>query len=89
MNTDSKKNIKKFLERNGIEFSESMFQQNITTDAFIYFRHELSHFNLTFGKGSSIESRFSKRQKVTAEDGITKKQLEEEFGFFYDLNSIK
>lgn len=84
-----KKNIKNFLERNGVEFSENMFQQNTTTHAFIYFRHELSHFHLVFSKKKSMESVFSDRQEVTPEDEITKKQPEEEFGFFHELKSIK
>ena len=80
--------LKEFLENNGVAFSNNMFQQNISKDAFIYFRHEMSHFNLVFAKGKSIEDRFQSRRKIT--DGeITKKYLEEEFGFYYDLNEIE
>ena len=88
--TEIKAIIKKFLEDNNMEFWEKMFQQNTSTTAFIYFRHEGSHFNLVNSNGKSIESRFQRRKKVTDKDGITKKQLEEEFGFTgYELKSIK
>ena len=70
--------FKGLIERsvNKNEFVESMFQQNTSTNAFIYFRHDTAWSNYKPG-GNVITD-------------ITKKQLEEEFGFAgYELNSIK
>lgn len=78
--------VKEFLEKNGIEFSESMFQQNTSTKALIYFRGEYSHYILT--KYSKPPTKPLNKKPLTTED-ITKKQLEEEFGFRLKLNSIK
>lgn len=75
-----------FLEKNGVAFSESMFQQNTTMNAFIYFRHEFSHFILAHE--GAADTWIEDRDEVTTEE-ITKKQLEDEFGFFYELNSIE
>ena len=83
-----KVNIKEFLNKNGIDFSENMFQQNTSTDALIYYRHDGSHYNLVNSHGVSIEERF-KNRAIIPQGTITKKQLEEEFGFFHELNSIK
>ena len=79
--------LKKFLTQNGVEFSENMFLQNLSTNAYIYFRHEFAHFLLTTGKmNPTVESQ--KENKLTAAD-ITKQHLKEEFGFDLKLNSIK
>lgn len=81
-----KNSLKNFLAKNGVEFSENMFQQNTSTNAYIYFRHECARFVLTQNRiNPTITSQ--KENKLTTED-ITKKQLEEEFGFNYKLNSI-
>lgn len=81
-----KPKLKDFLEKNGVEFSESMFQQNTSMKAYIYFRHEFSLDQ--FDKNSHNPVKKPNRKALTTTD-ITKKQLEDEFGFFYDLNSIK
>lgn len=87
--TKIKLKLKEFLEKNGIQFSESMFQQNTTMKAYIYFRHEFSHWLLTHNRNpdrSAITAPDSDR--VTSAD-ITKKELEEDYGFTYELNSIE
>ena len=82
-----KRDLKETLEKNGVEFSENMFQQNTTTNAYIYFKHEHSADQLIRLKGATL---VPPKKPLTTEDiGFTKKQLEEEFGFFYELNSIK
>lgn len=84
--TKIKLGLKEFLEKNGLEFSESMFQQNLSTKAYIYFRHEFSHYILTHNAGKPI-IKIPKRPKVT---DITAKHLKSEFGFVgYELKSIK
>ena len=78
--------LKEFLEKNDIEFSDRMFQQNTTTDAYIYFRHECSQDQWRlFG---TSQFKIPNRPLLTTAD-ITKKQLEDEFGFHLELNSIK
>ena len=79
--------LKAILEKNGIEFSENMFQQNTLTKAYIYFRHDYAHYILTHHEGKFIR-KIPKHRKITDKD-ITKAQLEEEFGFHLELNSIK
>lgn len=86
VHTKFKPGMKEFLEKNGVAFSEDMFQQNASTNAFIYFRHKFSHNNLVTDPGHL--DKFSKRRKITNED-ITKEQLADEFGFHYELNSIE
>ena len=86
-----KPRLKEFLEKNNVEFQEHMFQQNMSVNAYIYFRHEFSRYNLVNHSKMKIppeQQKLSERKKLTTED-ITKKQLEEEFGFFHELNSIK
>lgn len=78
--------IENFLEKNGLEFSENMFQQNTTMNAFIYFKHEFSHFILT-KYGKPIEAPKHRKSLTTAD--ITKKTLEDDFGFHHELNSIE
>ncbi|MBR4903244.1 MAG: hypothetical protein IKZ53_01075 [Selenomonadaceae bacterium] len=82
--TKAKLNLKEFLEKNSMKFSDNMFQQNLSSKAYIYFRHEFSQQLLVTNSTLKLPN----KKKLTTAD-ITKKQLEEEFGFFYDLNSIK
>ena len=81
-----KPQLKDFLKKNGVEFSENMFQANMTTKAFIYFRHEFSSSVLNQRAGKLGSLKFP----ILTTNDITKKQLEDEFGFTgYELNSIK
>lgn len=83
--TKAKSILKEFLEKNGIEFSESMFKQNLSAKAYIYFRHEFSQQLLVT---NSVLKLPNKKQLTT--ENVTKKQLEEEFGFVgHELKSIK
>ena len=87
--TKIKLNIKGFLEKNGVEFSESMFQRNTSTNAYVYFRHDFSHMSLTNHAGDlNFEIKKYSNQKLNHKD-ITKKQLKDEFGFNLELNSIE
>lgn len=83
--TKARLELKSFLETNGVEFSENMYQESDNTKAYIYFRHE-SSCTILIGHGGNVRGSGIKR-KITTED-FTKKQLKEEFGFFYELNSI-
>ncbi len=83
----AKLGIKRFVERNGLTFSEDMFQQNIADNAFVYYRHEFSHFILTKNAGDQTVK--IKNQTPLTSDDITREQLEEIFGFRCELNSIK
>ena len=85
-----KTRMERFLKKNNIVFSENMFQPDSSTRAFIYFRHEASHWASTRNKNDTQTEPINKVIKpgLTTSD-ITKKQLEEEFGFFHELNSIK
>lgn len=86
-----KRMAKTFFEKHGIEFSESMFQQNTSANAYIYFRHEFSHYNLVNHskmKTPPDQPKIADRKKMTTKD-ITKKQLAEQFGFHLKLNSIE
>ena len=86
-----KRKMKELLEKCGVEFSESMFQQNTSTIAYIYFRHEFSHYNLVNKSKMRIPNyprKLSERRPLTTAD-ITKEELAAEFGFHYDLKSIK
>ena len=87
MHDQFKPKYKEVIEKNGLEFSENMFQQNLSTKAYIYFRHQFSHYILTHNEGKPI-IKIPNRRKITDKD-ITKKQLKEEFGFHLPLNSIK
>lgn len=80
-----KQQLKQFLEDNGTEFSENMFQQNISAKAYIYFRHEFSQENLAVHGGRPFTN---PKKKITTAD-ITKEQLADEFGFHYELKSIE
>ena len=85
--TKLKDKIEKFIDKNGEVFSESMFKQNISTNAFIYFRHDTTRSNK--GRAFDKPPRLIKNAKKLTDKDITKKQLEDEFGFHYDLKSIK
>ena len=63
-----------------------MFKENHTAYAYIYFRHDFSQEQLAVHGGKPFK--FDEKKKLTAEK-ITKKQLEEEFGFHLELKSIK
>lgn len=76
--------MKDFLEKNGVEFKEDMFQQNFSMKAFIYFRHEFAQELLVTNSTLKLPN----KGKLTTAD-ITKKQLEDQFGFTLELNSIK
>lgn len=74
--------MKETFEKNNIEFRENMFLQNTSTNAYIYYRHDFSQEKL-------VKNRFTVPHVKLNGSDITKKQLEEEFGFFYDLKSIE
>ena len=78
--------LKNALEKNGVEFSENMFRQNTSTKAYIYFKHVFSADQLIRLKGAAL---LPPKKPLTNANGLTKKQVEDEFGFFYELNSIK
>ena len=59
-----------------------MFKKNSSDNAYIYFRSEFSHNNLVTNPGHLDKLRENPKTNPV---GITKKQLEEEFGFYYDL----
>ena len=80
--------LKLFLEKNGIEFSERMFQQNMELNSLIYFRHEFAHFILSNNNKMNPGVTAQKEHKLTSSD-ITRKQLEEDYGFTYELKSIE
>lgn len=86
--TKIKPSLKDLFDKNSIKFREDMYQKNVSVNAFIYFRHDSTWMNNGqpyIGKPKNICSEI-----LTTEDtGLTKQQLEDEFGFFYDLNSIK
>ena len=79
-----KPTFEEIYAKNNLEFKDSMFRQNSTTDAYIYFRHDFTREKLVYNR-----SKIPKIPKLTTAD-ITKKQLEEEFGFSgYELKSIE
>ena len=83
--------LKKFLEDNKIEFqfSDDMLQQNTSDNAYIYYNHEYSQ-EFLFRKLSSLLDKVKGMKPLTAEDiKKTKKQIEDEYGLFYELKSIK
>ena len=82
--TKVKIKLKDFLEKNGIKFRENMFQQNFSMKAFIYFRHEFSQELLVTNSILKLPN----KEKLTTAD-ITKKTLEDDFGFHRELNSIE
>ena len=79
--------LKAFLDRNSIAFSENMFQQNNSTNAFIYFRHEFSQEQLSKNAGNP-QFKIPNFSPLTTSD-ITAAQLKSKFGFDYELKSIK
>lgn len=75
--------LKEIFKKNSIEFPENVYQRNDSINGIIYFRHELSQEHL---KG---HDKTKGKTPLTTAD-VTKKQLEDEFGFTgYELNSIK
>ena len=87
VHTRLKTGIQDFVEKNGVEFSENMFQQNTSKVAYIYFKTEFSREHLV--KKGTTKFKVPKYKKPLTTEDITKKQLEEEFGFYYEVNSIK
>lgn len=84
-NAQVKAKLKTILEQSGKPFiPKAMFKQNISTNAFIWFRHDVTASN----RGKPIMDVPKGKQLTTAD--ITKKQLKETFGFDgYELKSIK
>ena len=84
--------LRNLLEENGIEFQERMFQRDTSTEAYIYFRHKSAQEYLKkvnpFSSEEPLTNPVSSREPLT-NFSFTKKQLEEEFGFFYEVNSIE
>ena len=86
-----KTKMERFLKKNHVKFSENMFQADLSTRAFIYFRHEASHWISTHNQDNNTQTEPAKqsiKHGLTTEN-ITKKQVEDKFGFHYELNSIK
>ena len=81
-----KNRLSGYVSKYGYKFSEDMFQQNTSANAFIYFRHEFAHYILTKRLNKTVRTEME--NALTSKD-ITKKQLKEEFGFTLELNSIK
>jgi hypothetical protein len=83
--------LKKFLDENKTEFrfSDDMLKQNTSDDAYIYYNHEYSQEFFVRNLNSLLD-KVKGKEPLTAENiKKTKKQLEDEFGFFHELNSIK
>lgn len=83
----AKPRLKLFLKKNGMKFSESMFRTDNSTNAFIYYRHEDSHATATRFNGDTTVAIQNEFPLTTAD--VTKKQLEDEFGFHLELKSIE
>ena len=83
--TQIKSSLKDFLEQNGLKFSEDMFQQNISDNAFIYYRNEFSQDQFVC---KNLVKPPANKKPLTSAD-ITKQQLKEDFGFFHEVKSIK
>lgn len=79
--------VKEFLETNGLEFRDDMYQSNTSVDAFIYYRHESSHFTATRNAGDPTVKTRNKKSLTSAD--INKKYLKDEFGFELKLKSIE
>lgn len=73
--------IKDFLNKNGIKFHEVAYQQNFSTSAIIYFVHRSSREQLL------NHDKVGSKKPLTSPE-LTKKYVEEEFGFFHELKSI-
>ena len=82
--TNVKREMKEFLNANGLVFSENMFRQNTAIDAYIYFRHDFSYTNKGLPFLSELPKSVQGKTNLTDKE-ITKKQLEDEFGFHYDV----
>lgn len=87
MHTKVKPDLKNFLEKNGFEFRDDMYRKNVSANAFIWFRHDATWSN----RGNPFVElpKSITRNGVIIDTDITKKQLEDDFAFHYDLNSIK
>lgn len=85
--TKVKLKLEEVFASKGLPFYENMFQQNSSTNAFIWFRHDETWSN--DGNAYVEIPKYVKRVKKLTADDISKKQLEEEFGFYYDVNSIQ
>jgi len=85
--TKIKLGLEQIFESKGLPFSQNMFQQNSTTNAFIWFRHDETYSNM--GNPFSAAPKYVKKETPLTAKDITKKQLEEEFAFYYDVKSIK
>lgn len=85
--TKTKPFLKDLLAKNGFEFSENMYQNNITANAFIYFRHDATWMNA--GKPYTARPKQDIGSEILTDKDITKKQLEDDFAFHYELKSIK
>ena len=83
---DIKTYLENFCEENGIEFKESMFQQNTSIEAFIYFRHGFS--GKLFKKDGIVPLKPGNPNKRLITGYVTKEQIKAEFGFFHELKSI-
>lgn len=84
----AKRSLEEFCKKNGVEFSENMFKQNTDMKAFIYFRHEFSHYILSHNNRMNRSVTSQSENKIAA-DEITRKQLEDDYGFTYELKSIE
>ena len=86
--TRAKLYLKNFLEKNSMEFSETMFQQNKSTRTYIYFRHDFSR-DLFSHLSDPAQFKISDRPPLIV-NNIMKERLKSEFGFDgYELKSIK
>lgn len=81
-----KPQLKAFLEKKGFAFTENMFQQNSSDNAYIYFRHDFSQEQCAVHGGKPFN--VSNLKPLTNKD-ITKEQLKSEFGFECELKLIK
>lgn len=82
--SDVKIQLKILFKEHGVNFSEKMFQQDLSTKAYIYIRHDFAQEYLVAHKPLKVDEK-----ELTTKD-ITRKQLEEEFGFTgYELKSIE
>ena len=77
-----KKYLRDFLKKNGIEFSENMFQQNTSNNAYIYFRQEFS--NDIIARGITAIKQLKANGGYLVENPPTE-QLAKDFGFHYEL----
>lgn len=84
--TKFKPGIERILTSKGLTFSENMFQQNNSTKAFIWFRHDANYSNM--GNPLVQVPKYIQRVKKLTGEEVTKKYFETEFGFHYEIKSI-